>query len=138
MSSPTPSSKKKYVTRACDACKKRKSKCDGLDPCERCLNVPTGACVKPVQQCLDNTWPSGKVRSDDRYPARGSFRAVHSEIVGDLTDDDRLFLDNFTEEQKKRVVWKLDIRLVPMLAFLYLIAFLDRANIGNAEIEGLV
>ena len=44
------------------------------------------------------------------------------------------FLANFPEERKKKVMWKLDIRLVPMLGFLYLIAFLDRANIGeNAQ-----
>ncbi|KAF4814542.1 putative transporter [Colletotrichum tropicale] len=32
---------------------------------------------------------------------------------------------------------KLDWRLVPLLRLLYLISFLDRANIGNAKIEGL-
>lgn len=32
----------------------------------------------------------------------------------------------------------MDIRLVPMLAVLYLISHLDRSNIGNAKIEGLV
>lgn len=32
---------------------------------------------------------------------------------------------------------KVDKRLVPMLAVLYLISQLDRANIGNAKIEGL-
>lgn len=33
---------------------------------------------------------------------------------------------------------KIDIRLVPMLALLYLCAHIDRANIGNAKIEGMV
>ncbi|KAL4974847.1 major facilitator superfamily domain-containing protein [Aspergillus desertorum] len=33
---------------------------------------------------------------------------------------------------------QVDIRLIPMLAVLYLISHLDRANIGNATIEGLV
>lgn len=33
---------------------------------------------------------------------------------------------------------QVDIRLVPMLAVLYLIAHIDRANIGNAKIEGMV
>jgi MFS family permease len=33
---------------------------------------------------------------------------------------------------------KVDIRLVPMLALLYLCAHIDRANIGNAKIEGMV
>lgn len=33
---------------------------------------------------------------------------------------------------------KVDVRLVPMLALLYLICHIDRANIGNAKIEGMV
>ena len=36
-----------------------------------------------------------------------------------------------------RIIRKLDIRLIPMLAILYLMSFLDRGNIGNAKIEGL-
>lgn len=32
---------------------------------------------------------------------------------------------------------QMDIRLIPMLALLYLLSFLDRGNIGNAKIEGL-
>lgn len=31
----------------------------------------------------------------------------------------------------------MDLRLIPMLALLYLLSFLDRGNIGNAKIEGL-
>ncbi|KXH34199.1 major facilitator superfamily transporter [Colletotrichum nymphaeae SA-01] len=31
-----------------------------------------------------------------------------------------------------------DVRLIPMLALLYLICHIDRANIGNAKIEGMV
>jgi hypothetical protein len=31
----------------------------------------------------------------------------------------------------------MDIRIVPMLTLLYLLSFLDRGNIGNANIEGL-
>lgn len=30
------------------------------------------------------------------------------------------------------------MRLIPMLAVLYLISHIDRANIGNAKIEGMV
>lgn len=35
------------------------------------------------------------------------------------------------------VTFQMDIRLIPMLALLYLLSFLDRGNIGNAKIEGL-
>lgn len=31
----------------------------------------------------------------------------------------------------------MDTRLIPVLALLYLLSFLDRGNIGNAKIEGL-
>ncbi|RVX70372.1 hypothetical protein B0A52_05871 [Exophiala mesophila] len=32
---------------------------------------------------------------------------------------------------------KMDLRLIPMLAILYLLSFLDRSNIGNAKIQGM-
>jgi hypothetical protein len=38
---------------------------------------------------------------------------------------------------EKRVRRKLDLHLVPLLAGLYLLAFLDRSNIGNARIAGM-
>jgi len=34
-------------------------------------------------------------------------------------------------------VWKLDLILIPWLCLLYLVAFLDRTNIGNAKIAHL-
>lgn len=38
---------------------------------------------------------------------------------------------------EKRVLRKLDIRLAPLFAVLYFIAYLDRSNIGNAAVAGL-
>lgn len=40
-------------------------------------------------------------------------------------------------EVEKRVRRKLDMHLIPLLAALYLLAFLDRSNIGNARIAGM-
>lgn len=39
---------------------------------------------------------------------------------------------------EKALVRKLDRRLLPPLTLLYLLSFLDRSNVGNARIEGLV
>jgi hypothetical protein len=58
-------------------------------------------------------------------------------VVG-LTPDDEQFYIGFSEESRKKVFRKVDVRLVPMLALLYLICHIDRANIGNAKIEGMV
>lgn len=37
----------------------------------------------------------------------------------------------------KKTLRKMDLHLIPMLSLLYLLSFLDRGNIGNANIEGL-
>ncbi|RDW89815.1 uncharacterized protein DSM5745_01590 [Aspergillus mulundensis] len=62
----------------------------------------------------------------------GTFR-----VVG-LSPEDADFYTNYPEEKRKKVFRKVDVRLVPMLALLYLAAHIDRANIGNAKIEGMV
>lgn len=51
-----------------------------------------------------------------------------------LSPDDLSFLQNFPLEHKKRLLRKMDWRLVPLLLFLYLITYIDKVNIGNAKI----
>ncbi|KAI0378096.1 MFS general substrate transporter [Hypomontagnella monticulosa] len=46
-------------------------------------------------------------------------------------------IDSFADLDEKKILRKMDLRLIPMLALLYLLSFLDRGNIGNAKIEGL-
>ena len=38
---------------------------------------------------------------------------------------------------EKRVIRKMDLRIVTLVTALYVLAFLDRSNIGNAEIAGM-
>lgn len=40
--------------------------------------------------------------------------------------------------QASKILHKVDRRLLPVLALLYLIAFLDRGNLGNAKVRGCV
>ena len=51
------------------------------------------------------------------------------------------FNENITSEEDSaldsRITRKIDMRLVPMLCMLYLTAYLDRTNIGNARLYGL-
>lgn len=44
----------------------------------------------------------------------------------------------YTRQEERRLVRKIDIVVVPILLVLYLLSFLDRSNIGNAKLEGLV
>jgi len=42
-----------------------------------------------------------------------------------------------TSVDPQKTLRKMDLRLIPMLALLYLLSFLDRGNIGNAKIAGM-
>jgi hypothetical protein len=61
----------------------------------------------------------------------GKLTAMRMETIGDLPED---LIDPGIE---KEVVRRLDRRVVPWLFGMFLLCFLDRANIGNAKIEGL-
>ncbi|KAJ5667669.1 uncharacterized protein N7477_006239 [Penicillium maclennaniae] len=95
-----------------------------------------------------------KQRSPDHVEDYSNVTVMDGIHVLGLSPEDADFYHNFTPEQRKTVLHKVtpillshygriinayqvDIRLVPMLAVLYLISHLDRANIGNAKIAGL-
>ncbi|KAF9260695.1 major facilitator superfamily transporter [Marasmius fiardii PR-910] len=54
----------------------------------------------------------------------------------DLTDEGLLAYE-IDPKEKKRLLRKLDSFIAPVLMILYLIAFLDRSNIGNAAVGGM-
>ncbi|KAI4845382.1 MFS general substrate transporter, partial [Aureobasidium sp. EXF-8845] len=63
----------------------------------------------------------------------------HNKYAGmGLTHEETDFYENFPEDQRKAMIRKVDLRLVPVLAVLYLFSHIDRANIGNAKIEGMM
>ncbi|KAL4863851.1 hypothetical protein BDV12DRAFT_206161 [Aspergillus spectabilis] len=74
---------------------------------------------------VENVPPEKEVAMHlERQPAQG------------LSPEDEEFLANFSVEERKRVLKKW--RLMPMLLLLYLVAYIDKTNIGNAKIEGLL
>ncbi|KAI9241726.1 MAG: major facilitator superfamily domain-containing protein [Podila humilis] len=54
----------------------------------------------------------------------------------DMIDAESDILNPMSDEIK-RIRWKVDKRLIPMLALIYLCSYLDRANIGNAKVAGM-
>ncbi|KAF8756378.1 mfs general substrate transporter [Rhizoctonia solani] len=41
------------------------------------------------------------------------------------------------DKAEQRLVWKLDLLIMPITFILYLLAYLDRSNLGNAKLQGL-
>ncbi len=46
-------------------------------------------------------------------------------------------LEPIDRAAEKRLLLKLDLHVLPMISLLYMLAFVDRINIGNARIQGL-
>ncbi|KAI0649702.1 MFS general substrate transporter [Trametes meyenii] len=43
-----------------------------------------------------------------------------------------------TADEERRLWRKIDLRLIPIATILYLVSYVDRSNIGNAKLQGLV
>ncbi|KAF8836783.1 MFS general substrate transporter [Paxillus ammoniavirescens] len=43
-----------------------------------------------------------------------------------------------TAEQETKLWRRIDLRLIPIITLMYLLSFMDRGNIGNAKLEGLM
>jgi hypothetical protein len=84
---------------------------------------------------------------DTAKSIRAGIREVSSLPLEAFEDDSLQSKDaidrwnNMSSEEKadyeKKLVRKLDLRIIPWLTLLYLISFLDRTNIGNAKIQGV-
>ncbi|GFF50120.1 uncharacterized transporter C1002.16c [Aspergillus udagawae] len=51
--------------------------------------------------------------------------------------DNMAFDDAYQQKLTRSILFKLDTRILPVLALLFLCSFLDRTNVGNAKILGL-
>ncbi|KAF1849091.1 MFS general substrate transporter [Cucurbitaria berberidis CBS 394.84] len=73
----------------------------------------------------------------EKVPWASSPEYLHVSMKAGLNQEDAQFLHEISKDEQNKIFHKVDWRLCPMLAVLYLISHLDRANIGNAKIEGL-
>jgi hypothetical protein len=75
-------------------------------------------------------------RTDERFDSELDVANQHqiieldnSKVLG-LSPEDADFYIAFSPSRRRKLLRKIDIRLIPMLATLYLISHIDRANIG--------
>jgi hypothetical protein len=74
-------------------------------------------------------------RKDERFNSEPDANQHHIieldnfKVLG-LSPEDADFYTTFSPSRRKKLLRKIDIRLIPMLSTLYLISHIDRANIG--------
>jgi hypothetical protein len=57
--------------------------------------------------------------------------------AGSPTTKEISTVDTFSSAEYRKLIWKLDVRLLPPLFVLWFISLIDRVNIGTARIQGL-
>lgn len=55
--------------------------------------------------------------------------------VSDNVNDERI--NAFSPEEQRRIIRKIDLRLVPTLGFMYCVSLMDRTNLGIAVVAGM-
>ena len=69
------------------------------------------------------------LNSDDKQPI---------EVASENWPARETFVDIADTALEKRVVRKLDLNILPLTMVMHLGSFLDRSNLGNAKVNGLV
>lgn len=77
----------------------------------------------------DHTYAMEEVPTEKTWLA-GTPEHLHEAMKAGLSREDAEFLHSVGKVSQKKIFHKVDWRLCPMLAVLYLISHLDRANIG--------
>lgn len=73
--------------------------------------------------------------SHSEYARRKSSVVDQVHMIDEFATAPTVTLDSFAHLDKKKILRKMDLHLLPMLTALYLLSFLDRGNIGNAKVQ---
>jgi sugar phosphate permease len=53
------------------------------------------------------------------------------------SETNQAHIDAFTPEEQKKIIRKVDLRLIPTLGFMYCVSLMDRTNLGVAMVAGM-
>lgn len=73
----------------------------------------------------------------DSHEADEKLKELHVENLTVTANDRAAAKYDIDPVAEKKLLRKIDLRLIPILWFLFMLAFLDRTNIGNARILGM-
>ncbi|KAI0672087.1 MFS general substrate transporter [Trametes maxima] len=80
----------------------------------------------------------------DPVPLSPTEEKVTIEIMNEVVAAESVVSDELplppvlTAEEERRLWRKIDVRLIPIATILYLVSYVDRGNIGNAKLQGLI
>ena len=76
------------------------------------------------------------IKDDEQVPSARALEK-HQGDPSSVESVPRARYEDIDPVMEKQVIRKMDLRIVPLVSALYVLAFLDRSNIGNARIAGM-
>jgi MFS family permease len=67
---------------------------------------------------------------------KGGIQEIERVESGESTKN-QAAIDAFTPEERKKIIRKVDLRLIPTLGFMYCVSLMDRTNLGVAMVAGM-
>jgi len=81
---------------------------------------------------------SSRVTDVHILPALGSSASSTDERLTQVGYDEKVTVKEMHSDiNESALIWKIDLRIVPVVCLIYLFAFLDRVNIANASVYGM-
>ena len=74
--------------------------------------------------------------SDLEKHGHDNVQHLERHISQDSHLSDQQHIDVFTPEEQKKIIWRVDRRLVLTCGFLYCVSLMDRTNLGIAAVGG--
>ncbi|KAJ3532550.1 hypothetical protein NMY22_g7699 [Coprinellus aureogranulatus] len=78
-----------------------------------------------------------KEREKEKITSEGAYHSKHDVSIAHNDEEAMSASLRALEIERKKVLRKMDWQILPFVSILYLLSFLDRANIGNAKIAGM-
>lgn len=70
-------------------------------------------------------------------PADTCIESAGSDKSATLEEDYDARINVFTPEEQRAIIWRIDVRLVLTLGFMYCVSLIDRTNLGIAAVAGM-
>ncbi|KAI0658148.1 MFS general substrate transporter [Cubamyces menziesii] len=103
------------------------------------LPILPGSQVGILQAKMSTAALSSSTPSNEKGKVEDTIQVFDAESSETSKADLALRLTPSLTAEEERSLWrKVDMRLVPIAAALYLVSYLDRGNIGNAKLQGLL
>ncbi|SPO06214.1 related to allantoate permease [Cephalotrichum gorgonifer] len=78
-----------------------------------------------------------EIENGDVQNVKGTLEYERAQLLANLPDPDEGKTEEERREIDRKLMWKVDLALIPWLTLLYLLSYLDRTNIGNARLADM-